>query len=550
MNIELFLASLILTEPSTKIYLSNRQLCLPTTAPGYLLTSIFNDPNTPTEFAIRTWFPTKLSIEHPAIPDNLIRLFVFTNEDYSTPAYWCDMEMTVIKKMVGNIWDRLAKRVVSGEVVVPTTPRVVPTQNSGNVRMPLRLQPGGITLHASGRLTINGYNVELATPEQVEQNLYQMAMAGIQQQNTQTPETKEPVFNTDTALKTNLPPVILSAITASLGMLSDQKLPILITKADHLDWPEGYTIANDVRTFAVAAVTVDTSNKVLTSVSVRNYEALQRIVDRYRADIHIYLSKKIANSTAALIVNTLPTVILTLQVLEETRVPVTPETAAGLTNQFGALGYAIIDIVGVNDTGVTIDIIPYESTGNFSAKNIKNAHDQPDQIRKEIAHYDDTAWSAVIDVFHKTHPNTRLTKEAKDLIAATYAHNYDLCTKHKVSPDTLRNIIMALLWDQGPYQMITFPEEPVVIDAGICQEGTGCGHAVFDISCLYGNIVNLPQWATEPDVKDDIIGSLRKVLDRYNKEKRDAILTGSDKYRITRVMVKRTASKSFKLEKI
>jgi hypothetical protein len=165
MNIELLLASLMLSDWSAKIYLSNHQLTMPNNTAGFLLVSVFNDQPDVNEFAIKTWFPgTAVAEYYCQIPPDQVRMFVFSNEDNCNPVFWVDGTFEDIFKKIENIWDRLSVRKVN--VHLADTARVQPVPETLGARIPVRLQANGITssntLHIS---TNNGASIELTKPD-------------------------------------------------------------------------------------------------------------------------------------------------------------------------------------------------------------------------------------------------------------------------------------------------------------------------------------------------------------------------------------------------
>lgn len=558
MNIELLLASLMLSDWSAKIYLSNHQLTMPNNTSGFLLVSVFNDQPDVNEFAIKTWFPgTAVAEYYRQIPSGQVRMFVFSNEDNCNPVFWVDGTFEDIFKKIENIWDRLSVRKVN--VHLADTARVQPVPETLGARIPVRLQANGITSSNTLHIrTNNGASIELTKPDVIKHLLAMTGSVGSQQEVKPTPSDK-PIFNM--APITVMPDYIKEAVDASVGALSGSYRPLIsILRADKVFWPPVYRNTRKPILFAVLGETGDIKGQQLTTIGVFGYEQLCEKLAKYKNIINSYLDGKIAKPTISMIVANLPQMVITqklMNYLASTVAPLKEDNILGATNRYGPLCYNLVDIVEITDDGVFIDLInPPVEKG--SDDDVSVATTQQDRFVHEIIGYssrtnDPTSQlppKVEIDNFFIRRPNIVVKENMKKLVSALYYQYYGLCVKNGVNEETLGKIMAWVMWNSyiGPQQL--WDEAPVTFDVSTPHNATEPHQAVVEVSYPYNNIRNFKGWSLRADVAGEMHYKLYTMFSRYTNEKIKEILQGNDCYEIRQVFRYGKPTCAFKLVKV
>lgn len=558
MNIELLLASLMLSDWSAKIYLSNHQLTMPNNTAGFLLVSVFNDQPDVNEFAIKTWFPgTAVAEYYCQIPPDQVRMFVFSNEDNCNPVFWVDGTFEDIFKKIENIWDRLSVRKVN--VHLTDTARVQPVPETLGARIPVRLQANGITSSNTLHIrTNNGASIELTKPDVIKHLLAMTGSVGSQQEVKTTPSDK-PVFNM--APITAMPDYIKEAVDASVGALIGSYQPLIsILRADKVFWPPVYRNTRKPILFAVLGETGDIKGQQLTTIGVFGYEQLCEKLAKYKTVINNYLDGKIAKPTISMIVANLPQMVITqklLNYLAATIAPLKKDNVIGATNRYGPLSYNLVDIVEITDDGIFIDLI-HPPVVKGSDTDVSVATAQQNLFVHEIIGYssrtDDPISpllpKAEIDEFFARRPNITVKENMKRLVSALYYQYYGLCVKNGVNEETLGKIVAWVMWMSYNGPQLLWDEAPVTFDVSTPHNATEPHQAVVEVSYPYNNIRNFKDWSLRTDVAGEMHYKLYTMFSRYTNEKVKEILQGNDCYEIKQVFKYGKPICAFKLVKV
>ena len=558
MNIELLLASLMLSDWSAKIYLSNHQLTMPNNTAGFLLVSVFNDQPDVNEFAIKTWFPgTAVAEYYRQIPPGQVRMFVFSNEDNCNPVFWVDGTFEDIFKKIENIWDRLSVRKVN--VHLADTARVQPVPETLGARIPVRLQANGITSSNTLHIrTNNGASIELTKPDVIKHLLAMTGSVGSQQEVKPTPSDK-PIFNM--APTTVMPDYVKEAVDASLGVLSGSYRPLItLLRTDKVPESAVYKDTRKPFFFAVVGASGDIKGQQLTTIAVFGYEQLCEKLAKYKTTINNYLDGKIAKPTISMIVANLPGMVIVQKLqnyLASTIAPLKEDNILGTTNRYGVLYHNLVDIVEVTDDGIFIDLI-HPPVVKGSDTDVSVATAQQELFVREIIGYSsrtDDPTSPLppkveIDDFFIRRPNITVKENMKKLVSALYYQYYGLCVKNGVNEETLGKIMAWVMWNSyiGPQQL--WDEAPVTFDVSTPHNATEPHQAVVEVSYPYNNIRNFKGWSLQADVVGEMYYKLYTMFSRYTTEKVKEILQGNDCYEIRQVLKRGKPTCAYKLVKV
>ena len=531
MNIELLLASLMLSDITTKVYLTNRQIGLNDLSVGFFLVNAVNDRPRVKEFAIKTWFPRIPGADFNApIPTDQIRLFAFTDESSDNPVFWLDGSQSEIFEILDNIWARVTVK----------TNVVNDTQETLGYSIPVRLRPNGIGVNPpkysrthpmviEELLSITS-DIEISSPDAKPTNVYTPAIP-------------------------QMPDYITEAVKASVSLLDGTyNAPFILVRMANDYWPDIYQITIGMATFAVTVKGGEKDGQQLALVGAKGYDSLCNHLSHYNDAINCYLRNQVAKPVVSMVIANLPQMVLTLQLMKSLEKPITADNILGATNEFGPLNQAIIDIMEVSDERVTIDVvtkIPTETDGD----SVEAAQSQQRIFTKSIKEYINGQDSldlvvAEIDNFHVTHPNISRSLMASALIDTIFYRNHDLCLVNGVTKEAVGKIISWVLWKMFTREIPLDPFTPVEIDVVRCSNATEQHHAIFEMSNPYVNLVNFQEWLSLPDVRDFWRSKVNSLLNRYNSEKVKEILQGEDKYLISPVLYKGVPSKAFKLVKL
>lgn len=562
MNIELLLASLMLSDWTAKIYLSNHRLAMPDNTAGFLLVSVFNDHPDVKEFAIKTWFPCVPVAEfYQPIPADQVRMFVFSDEDHCNPVFWADGTFADIFKQIENIWNRLAVKKTTEDARVQAAPDTLGT------RIPVKLQPGGITSrNTMYARTSSGGSIELTKLEIIKQLLAVTGAVGGKQKEKDpigprglTQEMVKPIFNM--APITVMPDYVKEAVDASVGALIGSYQPLIsILRADKVFWPPVYRDTRKPILFVVLGETGDIKGQQLTTIGVFGYEQLCEKLAKYKTIINNYLDGKIAKPTISMIVANLPQMVITqklLNYLAATIAPLKKDNVIGATNRYGPLSYNLVDIVEITDDGIFIDLI-HPPVVKGSDTDVSVATAQQNLFVHEIIGYssrtDDPISpllpKAEIDEFFARRPNITVKENMKRLVSALYYRYYGLCVKNGVNEETLGKIVAWVMWMSYNGPQLLWDEAPVTFDVSTPHNATEPHQAVVEVSYPYNNIRNFKDWSLRTDVAGGMHYKLFTMFSRYTDEKVKEILQGNDCYEIRQVLKRGKPTCAFKLVKV